>query len=84
MAHAGHGYTDTHVEHLDDGSHVMDIKHEDGVSHKRFSKPDLDGVHDALEDHLRHPKNEDKIEEAIHPGLHEKVENVVKAVKGGE
>lgn len=84
MAHAGHGYTETHIRHFDDGSHAIEHRHEDGVSHKEHAKEDLDGLHDSLEEHLRHPKNEDKIEEAIHPGLHDKVANVVSAVKDGE
>lgn len=79
MAHAGHGYTETIIDHHDDGSHTIEHRHEDGVSHKKHAKMDLDGLHDSLEEHLRHPKNEEELEEKIHPGIHEEVADKVKA-----
>ncbi len=78
MAHAGHGITDIHMDHHDDGSHTMHFHHEDG-SIRSHAVKDLDDLHDKLEDHLRHPKNEDMLEEKIHPGIHDEVADKVKA-----
>lgn len=53
--HAGHGYKHVHVRHHGDGSHTVKHEHEDGVSHKEHAVPNLDGVHDSLQDNLGSP-----------------------------
>ena len=80
MAHAGHGYTDLHIDHHDDGTHTLHYHHEDG-SKKSHAVMDLDGMHDSLEEHLRHPKNEEELEEKIHPGIHDEVAKMAKEEK---
>ncbi len=56
-----HKFTDTHIEHHDDGSHTIEHLHEDGKSHKKHAGMHLDHVHDSLEKHLRsEEKNEDE------------------------
>ena len=80
MAHAGHGFTHTEIEHHDDGSHTITPYHESGdkegvpSKYKKHAKMDLDGLHDSLEDLLRHPMDEhEKLEEQIHPGIHKEM-----------
>lgn len=54
--HKKHGYKSTHIEHHDDGSHtVTHHHHEDPKKDYSYAKPDLDGVHDGLEQHLGEP-----------------------------
>ena len=87
MAHAGHGFTHTEIEHHDDGSHTITHYHEGGEDkHKKHAKMDLDGMHDSLEDHLRHPMDEhEKLEEQIHPGIHkEMMEKAEEKMEGGK
>lgn len=55
MAHAGHGYKHTHIEHHHDGSHTIHHEHEDGKSHKKYAVASLDHVHDGLQDNLGMP-----------------------------
>jgi hypothetical protein len=45
-------HKNTHVEHLDDGSHVTTHIPRDGSPEVKYSSRDLDGVHDGLEEHL--------------------------------
>ena len=75
--HAKHGFTKTTVTHHDDGSATVTHEHHTG-KHKTHAVADLDGVHDSMEDHLRHPQNEEALEEKIHPGIHEQVADKVK------
>ncbi|HXQ35115.1 MAG TPA: hypothetical protein VN843_13960 [Anaerolineales bacterium] len=84
MKHAGHGFTHTEIEIHNDGSATMEHHHEKGADfNKRYSKPDLDGIHDGLEENLRvdpdkEDEDEEKAEEEIHPGIHEQVEKIAK------
>ena len=86
--HAGHGFVHTTIDHHEDGSATVHHEHEDGKSHKTYAVTHLDALHDGLEDHLRTPEeiekwltehgiDPEKLEEAIHPGLHEKMKEVV-------
>lgn len=78
--HVGNGFKETHVELHSDGSASIHHVHHDGP-HKdvKHAVSDTDGLHDSLEDHLRIPEDqEEKIEEAIHPGIHEEVMKHVK------
>lgn len=75
--HPKHGFTKTSIEHFDDGSAKVTHEHYAG-KHKTHAVPDLDGVHDSLEENLRHPKNEEELEEKVHPGIHDKVAEMVK------
>lgn len=52
-AHAGHGYTHTHIEHHDDGSHTVEHHHSEGAhKNKKYAVASLDHVHDGMQDHL--------------------------------
>lgn len=91
MAHAGHGFTHTEIEIHDDGSATMEHHHEKGAEHnKKYAKPDLDGIHDGLEEHLRvdpdeMKEKEDELEEKVHPGIHEEIKKIADAgEKDGE
>jgi hypothetical protein len=55
-AHAGHGFSRSHVENHADGSHTVHHEHSEGP-HKdvKHAVADLDGVHDSLQDHLGMP-----------------------------
>ena len=77
-----HGFSHTNIEFYNDGSATVHHVHHDGP-HKdvKHAVSDLDEVHDSLEDNLRHPPNEDQIEEEIVPGLHDEV---AKRVQEGE
>lgn len=80
MKHAGHGFTHTEVEVHNDGSATIEHHHEKGADHNvKYAVPDLDGIHDGFEDHLR-PSDEDEDEEAaeekVHPGIHEEVKKI--------
>lgn len=50
-----HKYTDTHIEHHDDGSHTVTHHHEDGKSHKKYAAADHDSMLDGLMDHTSEP-----------------------------
>jgi hypothetical protein len=87
--YAGHGFLTTTITHHDDGSHTIKHSHEDGASHKEYAVGDLDGLHDGMEDSLRCPEeieeelekrgiDAEALEEAINPGLHEKMADVIK------
>ena len=92
MAHAGHGYHTTTITHHDDGSATIKHDHESG-DHKEYAVGDLDGVHDGMEDNLRCPEeieqelekrgiNSEALEEAIAPGLHDKMADIMKDENG--
>lgn len=49
----------TMIDHLDDGSHVVTLTPHQGDEVK-FSRPDLDGLHDALEEHLGDPNHDEE------------------------
>jgi hypothetical protein len=79
--HAGHGYHKTEITHHTDGSHsVTHHVHPDHMHEMKdmsYAKGDLDGVHDGVQENLGTPnpgENEgaegEKLEEAIHPGIH--------------
>lgn len=85
---AKHKYLRTTIEHHYDGSATVHHEHSDGTSHVKHAVLDLDGVHDSLEDYLRDPEeveadlekhgiDTEKLEEAIHPGLHKEMEEVI-------
>ena len=67
MDHKKHGrHTHTTIHHHTDGSHTMDRHHEDGHT-VSSAHADLDGVHDALQEHLGQPNAG---EEAAEMGQH--------------
>jgi hypothetical protein len=83
-----HKFLHTTIEHHDDGSATVHHEHEDGKSHVRHAVADLDAIHDSLEEHLRDPEeieaevekkgiDPEKLEEAISPGIHEKMAEVI-------
>jgi hypothetical protein len=86
-----HKFLRTTIEHHADGSATVHHEHQDGEGHHvKHAVLDLDGIHDSLEDHLRDPEeveaypkehgiDPEKLEEAIHPGLHEEMEEVVES-----
>jgi hypothetical protein len=78
--HPKHGFTRTSITHHDDGSATVEHEHHTGkkVTH---AVANLDGVHNSMEDHLRHPANEEKLEEEIHPGIHDEVAEKVEEGK---
>lgn len=45
-------YRHTHIEHHSDGSHTVRHVPTEGGEEMSYSKPDLDGVHDGLEEHV--------------------------------
>ena len=45
----------THIEHHADGSHTIRHTPMEGGEEVSYSKPDLDGVHDGLEEHVGEP-----------------------------
>jgi len=45
----------THIEHHNDGSHTVRHTPMGGGEEMSYSKPDLDGVHDGLEEHVGDP-----------------------------
>ena len=45
----------THIEHHDNGTHTMRHTPRDGGPEVSYSVPDLDGVHDGLEENLGAP-----------------------------
>jgi hypothetical protein len=81
--HAGHRFTHTEIELHHDGSATIEHHHEKGPDHNvRYAVSDLDGMHDGLEDNLRLPeKDEEALEEKIHPGIHEEVEKLAEEKK---
>jgi hypothetical protein len=50
----------THIEHHDDGSHTVRHTPVDGGQEVSYSKPDLDGVHDGLEEHIGDPNADEE------------------------
>lgn len=50
-----HGYSHTHIEHHDDGSHTVEHHHKDGKSHKKYAVHSLDHVHDGMQENLGMP-----------------------------
>lgn len=80
MKHAGHGFTHTEVEVHSDGSATIEHCHEKGPDHNvKYAVPDLDGMHDGFEEHLRpsdEDEDEEEAEEKIHPGIHEEVKKI--------
>lgn len=84
-----HKFTHSTIEHHDDGSHTIHHQHADGPEHDvKHAVADLDEVHDSFEKHFRDPEevegmvgkkgiDPEKLEEAISPGIHEKMEEAV-------
>lgn len=79
-----HGFTHTHIDLHDDGSASIHHVHQDGPDKDmKHAVPDLDGVHECLEDHCNPEKMEkglkkagkdpEALEEKISPGIHDKV-----------
>lgn len=66
-----HKFTHTHIELHDDGSATIHHVHADGP-HKdiKYAAGDLDEVHDGIQKNLN-PEEEERLEEKIHPGLHQ-------------
>lgn len=71
-----HSFSHTHVELHPDGSasihHVHDTDPTKDVHH---AVEDLDGVHDSFQKHLN-PEDEDKLEEQVHPGIHDAIQKL--------
>lgn len=57
--HAGHGFHETHIRHHHDGSHtvkhIVHPRHAHEMSDVEHAVPNLDGLHDSLQDHLGVP-----------------------------
>lgn len=71
LGHAGkhaphHTVKHSKIEHHGDGTHTVTHYHHDGSEHSH-AVPNLDGVHDNLEEHLGAP-NEGEEEEAAEMG----------------
>jgi hypothetical protein len=81
--HAGHGYKSTHITHHADGSHTVKHEHEDGASHQEYAKPDLDGVHDGLQDHMGVPNPGEAESEAGESGIPEAAPAAAAPAAGG-
>lgn len=80
-----HGFSHTHVDIHNDGSATIHHVHESGDPLKdvHHAVADLDGIHDSLEDHLnpdeeKEHEEHEALEEAISPGIHEKMEKMGK------
>jgi hypothetical protein len=69
----------TSIEHHGDGSHTVRHTPHDGGPEVSYSKSDLAGVHDGLEENLG--GNEEAAEEQISPGIHEKVAAMAPSAK---
>jgi hypothetical protein len=69
----------THVEHLDDGSHVVRHIPRGGGDEVSYSSPDMAGLHSGLDANLG--GNEESAEEQISPGIHEKVAAMAPSAK---
>jgi hypothetical protein len=55
-AHAGHGIKHVHIQHHNDASHTVHHQHEDGKDHDvKHASPDMDSVHDSIQDNLGTP-----------------------------
>lgn len=93
IKHAGHGYHETVIRHFDDGSaaihHKVHPDHVHEMKDKEYGVGHLDEIHDGIEDHLRNPEeieaklqkqgiDPEKLEEAIKPGLHERMAELTK------
>jgi hypothetical protein len=51
-----HKFTHTHIEHHPDGSKTIHHVHKDGPQHDvKHAVPNMDGVHDSLEEHMGEP-----------------------------
>ena len=71
LGHAGkhaphHTVKHSRIDHHGDGTHTVTHYHHDGSEHSH-AVPNLDGVHDNLEEHLGAP-NEGEEEEAAEMG----------------
>lgn len=54
--HRKHPYSHTHVEHHKDGSMTVHHQHESDTSQDmKHAVPDLDSLHDSMEEHLGEP-----------------------------
>ena len=88
MPHAGHGFKHTHVELYDDGSAMIHHVHEDGPhKDKKYAVPDLDSVHDGMEEHLGCPNDGEEAEDHDHPShseLLQEIEDLVNKMKNAE
>lgn len=84
-----HKFSSTHIDHHDDGSMTVHHMHEDGSEHDvKHAVGDHDSMIDSLCDNLDPEKIEgeldkrgidsEKLEEAIHPGLHDTMEDLLK------
>ena len=63
-----------HVKELNDGTYHHIKHHGDGKPPTEGSSTELDGAHDAMEEHMGQPNDgEEAAEEQIHPGIHEQV-----------
>ena len=87
-----HNFTHTHIELHDDGSATIHHQHMDPSKDVKHAASDLDGIHDSLQEHLNPDEVEKKVsskgidpealEEAVSPGIHEKVAKMAAGVEG--
>lgn len=60
-----HSYSHTHIEHHKDGSHTVHHQHESDMKKDvKHAVPDLDGMHDSMEEHLGQPNQGEDMEAA--------------------
>jgi hypothetical protein len=77
MEHAKHGFTETVIDHHDDGSHTMHHIHKDGSEHDhKYAVEDIDSMHDGLESHLGEPNPGEEAENHEDPAHMELLEEI--------
>jgi hypothetical protein len=79
-----HKFHHTHIEHHEDGSATIHHQHEAGPEHDvKHAVPDLDGVHDSIEQHLGQPnEGENEVAGAAPQGAPGGVPGAVPASSG--
>lgn len=79
-----HKFSHTHIDLHDDGSATIHHVHSEGP-HKDVTHAvaDIDGIHDSMQNYLN-PNEEQHLEEAVHPGIHEEIKRMANAANGGE
>jgi hypothetical protein len=62
-----HPFHRTVIDHHPDGSHTIKHERRDGGEPVDYARPDLDGVHDGLEEHLGEENEAEEIPAAPAP-----------------
>jgi len=60
-----HRMKSTHIDHHPDGSHTVRHTPMEGGEEVSYAKPDLDGVHDGLEEHVGEPNEGEEQAEPV-------------------